>query len=143
MTGPSSAIPFPRFGDVAHLGHVELFTPRPDESLAFFTAVVGLHESGRLGDSVYLRGWGEYEWHTLKLTAHATSGIGHMGLRWCAPSRATKRCRVASSRTHPRAGRLVHPPLLPRAAWTAADRTDRLRRWDGDGRVALGDEQIV
>ena len=36
-----------RFGDVAHLGHLELLTPKPDASLAFFTSVVGLHESGR------------------------------------------------------------------------------------------------
>ena len=71
----------PRFGDVAHLGHVELLTPKPDESLAFFTSIVGLHETARAGDSVYLRAWGDYERHTLKLTAHATSGIGHLGLR--------------------------------------------------------------
>ena len=45
MTGLSSASPFPRFGDVAHVGHIELFTPKPDESLTFFTSVVGLHES--------------------------------------------------------------------------------------------------
>ena len=29
---------FPRFGDVAHVGHLELLTPKPEESLAFFTA---------------------------------------------------------------------------------------------------------
>ena len=66
---------------MAHLGHLELFTPRPDESLAFFTSVVGLHETTRCGDSVYLRAWGDYERHTLKLTAHTTSGLGHVGLR--------------------------------------------------------------
>jgi len=71
----------PRFGDVAHLGHVELLTPTPNESLAFFTSVVGLHETARAGESVYLRAWGDYERHTLKLTAHRTSGLGHMGLR--------------------------------------------------------------
>ena len=49
------AAAFPRFGDVAHLGHLELFTPTPEASLAFFTSVVGLHETGRSGDSVYLR----------------------------------------------------------------------------------------
>src|SRR5262247_4293914 len=76
-----SAMSFPRFGDVAHVGHIELLTPRPDESLAFFTSVVGLHESGRSGASVYLRAWGDYERHTLKLTAHSTSGVGHLGLR--------------------------------------------------------------
>ena len=72
---------FPRFGDVAHVGHVELLTPNPDASLDFFTSVVGLHETARSGDSVYLRAWGDYERHTLKLTAHATSGLGHLGLR--------------------------------------------------------------
>jgi len=63
------------------VSHLELFTPRPDDSLAFFTSVVGLHETGRSGDSVYLRAWGDYERHTLKLTAHTTSGLGHLGLR--------------------------------------------------------------
>lgn len=71
----------PRFGDVAHVGHVELFTPKPEESLAFFTGVVGLHETARAGSSVYLRAWGDYERHTLKLTAHRTSGLGHVGFR--------------------------------------------------------------
>ncbi|MFN3450073.1 MAG: catechol 2,3-dioxygenase, partial [Roseococcus sp.] len=28
--------------DVAHLGHVELLTPRPAESLAFFRDVMGM-----------------------------------------------------------------------------------------------------
>src|SRR3954467_3794548 len=81
MTVRETAPAFPRFGDVAHVGHVELLTPKPEASLEFFTRVIGLHESGRSGDSVYLRAWGDYEWHTLKLTASSTSGIGHLGLR--------------------------------------------------------------
>jgi catechol 2,3-dioxygenase len=81
MNASLPPIQFPRFGDVAHVGHLELFTPRPDESLAFFTSVVGLHETRRSGESVYLRAWGDYECHTLKLTAHTTSGLGHLGLR--------------------------------------------------------------
>ena len=72
---------FPRFGDVAHVGHLELLTPKPNESLEFFTSVIGLHETTRKGDSVYLRAWGDYERCTLKLTAHTTSGLGHLGLR--------------------------------------------------------------
>jgi catechol 2,3-dioxygenase len=76
-----STMSFPRFGDVAHVGHIELLTPRFDESLEFFTSIVGLHETGRSGASVYLRAWGDYERHTLKLTAHSTSGLGHLGLR--------------------------------------------------------------
>jgi catechol 2,3-dioxygenase len=45
MTVPIPTIPFPRFGDVAHLGHVELFTPKPEASLTFFTSVVGSAQS--------------------------------------------------------------------------------------------------
>jgi len=71
----------PSFHDLAHLAHLELLTPKPEESLAFFTEIVGLHESGRSGDSVYLRAWGDYERASLKLTAAKTSGLGHVALR--------------------------------------------------------------
>ena len=43
--------------DVAHLGHLELLTPKPDESLRFFTEILGMTESGREGESVYLRAY--------------------------------------------------------------------------------------
>src|SRR5690606_35007536 len=38
-------------------------------------------ESGREGGSVYLRGWDDYEFHTLKLTAAKTTGMAHVGYR--------------------------------------------------------------
>ncbi len=71
--------------DLAHLGHVELFTPKPDESLHFFVNVLGLTESGREGESVYLRGWDDYEFHTLKLTAAKQAGMGHVAFRANSP----------------------------------------------------------
>jgi catechol 2,3-dioxygenase len=71
----------PAFGDIAHLGHIELLTPKLEASLAFFTGVMGLHESGREGDSVFLRGWGDYERFTLQLTDATTSGLGHVAFR--------------------------------------------------------------
>ncbi len=67
--------------DVAHLGHVELLTDRFDESLDFFTRVYGLTESGRDGDSAYLRAWDDYEFHSLKLTKSHTTGMAHCGYR--------------------------------------------------------------
>jgi catechol 2,3-dioxygenase len=67
--------------DLAHLGHLELLSPKPDESLRFFVDVMGMTESGRNGESVYLRGWDDYEHHTLKLTASNTSGMRHMAFR--------------------------------------------------------------
>jgi catechol 2,3-dioxygenase len=71
----------PSFHDIAHLGHIELLTPRFDESLAFFTSIFGLHEVGRQGHSVYLRAWGEYQLFSLQLTAAPTSGLGHVAFR--------------------------------------------------------------
>lgn len=67
--------------DIAHLGHVELFSNKPEQSLDFFVNILGLTESGREGDSVYLRAWDDYEFHTLKLTASNTTGVGHIGYR--------------------------------------------------------------
>jgi catechol 2,3-dioxygenase len=67
--------------DIAHVGHVELLTPEPEKSLWFFTEVMGLTENGRDGDSVYLRTWDDYEHHSLKLTAHTTSGLRRTALR--------------------------------------------------------------
>ncbi|MCX8133761.1 MAG: catechol 2,3-dioxygenase [Roseococcus sp.] len=67
--------------DVAHLGHVELLTPRPAESLAFFRDVMGMTVSGEEGASVFLRGFDDYERYSLQLTAAATSGLGHAAFR--------------------------------------------------------------
>lgn len=71
----------PIFGDIAHLGHIELLTPAFDKSVKFFKEIVGLHESGRRGDSVFLRAWGDYEKFTLQLTNSHTSGLGHVAFR--------------------------------------------------------------
>ncbi len=99
----------PRFGDVAHVGHLELLTPRFEESLAFFTTVVGLHETARVGTSAYLRAWGDYERHTLKLTAHTTSGLGHLGLR--VRDQATLGRLVAGLEASGHTGEWVDDPL--------------------------------
>jgi catechol 2,3-dioxygenase len=77
--------------DVAHLGHLELLTPRPDESLRFFVDVMGMTESGRQGESVYLRGWDDYERYSLKLTASNTSGLGHAAFRARSPQALQRR----------------------------------------------------
>lgn len=67
--------------DIAHLGHVEMLTNKPQESLDFFVNILGLTESGREGDSVYLRAYDDYEFHSLKLTASSTTGVAHIGYR--------------------------------------------------------------
>ena len=61
--------------DIAHLAHVELLTPKLDESTRFFTDILGMYISDTQGDSVYLRAYDDYEHHTLKLTAHQHAGV--------------------------------------------------------------------
>jgi len=86
--------------DIAHLGHVELLTPKPDESLRFFVDVLGMTVSGRQGESVYLRGWDDYERASLKLTASKTSGLGHMALRTRSPQALERRVAALNGSGH-------------------------------------------
>jgi len=80
--------------DVAHLGRVELLTPDFDASLRFFVDVLGLDEVAREGESAYLRGWGDYERSSLKLTPANRSGVGT--IVWRATSDAALQRRVAA-----------------------------------------------
>jgi catechol 2,3-dioxygenase len=80
--------------DVAHLGHVELLTDRFEESLDFFVRLYGLTESGRDANSAYLRGWDDYEYHSLKLTRAATTGVGHVGYRTSSLEALSRRVAV-------------------------------------------------
>jgi catechol 2,3-dioxygenase len=67
--------------DLAHLGPVEMYTPKPQESLDFFERIMGMDVIAREGQSVYLRGWDDYQCWSLKLTESVESGIGYLGLR--------------------------------------------------------------
>lgn len=77
--------------DIAHLAHVELLTPRLQESVRFFTEVMGMIESSRKGASVYLRGWDDYEHHSLQLTEAEKPGLGHFALRAMSPQALQRR----------------------------------------------------
>ncbi len=77
--------------DIAHLGHVELLTPTFDESRTFFIDVMGMTQSGEKGDSIYLRGWDDYERYSLKLTASRTSGMAHCAFRTRSPQALERR----------------------------------------------------
>src|SRR5262245_14817609 len=80
--------------DLAHLAHLELLTPKPEDSLNFFVNVMGMTETTRKGDSVYLRGWDDYEHHTLKLTASKVAGMGHFAFRATSPEALQNRVRI-------------------------------------------------
>ena len=52
---------------------------------------MGMTESGRAGDSVYLRAWDDYERYSLQLTAAATSRLGHAAFRARSPQALLRR----------------------------------------------------
>lgn len=70
---------------LSQLAHVEILSPRPQQTVEFLTGVLGLQESGRSGQSVYLRGWSEFFHHSLQVTEGETPGLGHIGWRAMGP----------------------------------------------------------
>lgn len=79
--------------DIAHLGNVELLTPKPQESLRYFTDILGMEKVHEEGRSAYLRGYGDYATTTLKLTESKDAGVGTVA--WRAMSEAALERRVA------------------------------------------------
>ena len=77
--------------EVAQLAHVELFTPKPDETLRFFTELFGLQETEREGQSVYLRAYEDFYHHTLKVTEAPKPGLGHVAWRTTSPQALERR----------------------------------------------------
>src|SRR5699024_9445890 len=67
--------------DVAQLAHVELYSPKPEETLKFFTQYLGLQETTREGQSVYLRAYEDFYHHSLKITEDKEAGMGHAAWR--------------------------------------------------------------
>ena len=80
--------------DIAHLGSVELFTPKLKESLWYFRDLLGMEPVHEAGNSVYLRGYGDYATSTLKLTAAADAGVGCISWRAASPQALERRAKA-------------------------------------------------
>lgn len=80
--------------DVAHLSHVELLTPDLEKSAEFFIDSMGLVESHRTDDSIYLRCWGDYEKYSVQLTQSDKAGAGHTAFRTMSPEALQRRVQA-------------------------------------------------
>jgi catechol 2,3-dioxygenase len=87
----------PNFGDIAHVGHVELRTSDFEKSRWFFTELLAMREVAEDGDSVYLHAWDDYERYTIKLTSSAASGIGRVAYRASSPEALERRVAAIES----------------------------------------------
>ena len=77
--------------DIAHLGTVELFSPKIDRSLWYFRDVLGMEIAHTAESAVYLRGYGDYATATLKLTPAAKPGVGCVAWRAVSPQALERR----------------------------------------------------
>ncbi|WP_419959200.1 VOC family protein [Psychrobacillus sp. BM2] len=67
--------------EISKLGHVALVTPDLEKSLWFFRDVIGLEVTAENNGTTYLRAWGDFEHHTLSLTAGDRGYVDHIGWR--------------------------------------------------------------
>ncbi|MER6936204.1 VOC family protein [Nocardioides sp. NPDC127514] len=71
---------------LAHLSHVHLNTPDLEASVEFFVNGLGLYETERDDENVYLRAWGEWAHHSVILSQADEPGLVRMGFRVEHPS---------------------------------------------------------
>ncbi|MEP6843126.1 MAG: VOC family protein, partial [Pseudolysinimonas sp.] len=81
----------PDFGDIAHIGHVELLTSEFDKSRWFFTELLGMREVAVEKGVSYLHAWDDYERYTVKLVSSPKSGVGRLAFRAASPEALDRR----------------------------------------------------
>ena len=67
--------------EIAKLGHVALVTEDLEKSLWFYKEVIGLEETEVVDRTHYLRAWGDFEHHTLSVTAGDKNHLEHIAWR--------------------------------------------------------------
>ena len=70
---------------ISQLSHAELITPTPNETVAFYRDILGLQVVHQGGQSAWLRAWGEWFHHSLKITEGKETAQGHMAWRTDGP----------------------------------------------------------
>lgn len=76
--------------DIAQLVSVALYSPKPDESVAFFHDMLGLEISHREGQSVYMRAYEDFYKYTLKITERKDAGLEEVTWRASSPEALDK-----------------------------------------------------
>lgn len=122
--------------DVAQLAHAEIFTPKPDETLFFFKELLGLQETERDGQSVYLRAYEDFYHHTLKVTEASEAGLGHAAWRASSPQALERRVQALEASGQGRGwidGDKGHGPAYQ---FTTPDGHDMEILWEVDYHIA-------
>ncbi|WP_439257167.1 VOC family protein [Lonepinella sp. BR2271] len=83
--------------DIASISAFELFSPNVEETVWFFKDLLGMIETGRNGESVYLRGWQDPYKHSLKVTYREQPGMGYTAWRTTSPQALERRVKSIES----------------------------------------------
>ena len=86
--------------EIAQLAHLEIYSPKPDETVWFFKELLGMEETERTGHSVYLRAYEDFYHHSLKVTEASQAGLGHVGWRTTSPQALTRRVEAIEATGH-------------------------------------------
>ncbi len=70
---------------LSQLAYAELISPKPEETVQWMHDVLGLEETTREGQSVYMRGWAEWLHSSLIITEGPESALGRIGWRTYGP----------------------------------------------------------
>jgi catechol 2,3-dioxygenase len=76
--------------DIAQLVSVALYSPKPDETVAFFHDMLGMEISHREGQSVYMRAYEDFYQYTLKITERKEPGLEEVTWRASSPEALDK-----------------------------------------------------
>ena len=66
---------------ILRLSHVEVRVPDLELATAYYCEVVGLIETARESERVFLKGWDEHQHHSVVLTWEPTHGLNHFGFK--------------------------------------------------------------
>lgn len=80
--------------DIAHLAHVELYSPKLEETVTFFTDMLGMNAVERQGNSVYMRAYEDHYHNSLIITENDGAGVGHMAFRTTSPEALERRAEA-------------------------------------------------
>jgi catechol 2,3-dioxygenase len=64
---------------ILRLSHVEIRVPDLELATAYYTEVIGMYETARDSERVFLKCWDEHQHHSVILTFAPTYGLQHMG----------------------------------------------------------------
>ena len=66
---------------ILRLSHAEIRVPDLELATAYYTEVVGMYETARESDRVYLKCWDEHQHHSVILKYAPTHGLEHFGFK--------------------------------------------------------------